>query len=68
MEGGREEGLEAYAISVTEAVFHLDTSPLNDDAPENIKLQAGRQAYDGNAAVQHRPKHEKPTTRVRGLA
>jgi hypothetical protein len=45
------EGQGVYAMSVTAVVFHLDKFPLNDDAPKNIILQAGRQGCTGDAAV-----------------
>ena len=32
---------------VTAAVFHPEISPLNDDAPENMPLQVGRQGWAG---------------------
>jgi hypothetical protein len=48
-----------YSMLVTAAVFHLDTSPLNDDAPLNMDLQAGRQVC--NAAVPHRGGREDRT-------
>ncbi len=40
----REEGQGVYSISVTAAVFHIDTFPLNDGAMKNMPLYAGRQA------------------------
>ncbi len=38
-DGGREDGRGEYCISVTAAVFHPDTFPLNDDASKNMDLQ-----------------------------
>jgi hypothetical protein len=52
---GEREGQGVYSMLVTAAVFHPDTSPLNDDAPSNMPLKQGRQACAGDAAAQHRP-------------
>ncbi len=52
MSGKEREGQGVYPMLVTAAVFHFDTSPLNDD-PEKMPLRQGRQACTGDAAVQH---------------
>ena len=54
MRGKGGTSRDMYVMSVTRAVFHLDTSPLNFDASPNMLLYAGRQTYAGDAAVQNR--------------